>query len=84
MGDALPGEQNDCAGESGEGDVTNDHAWFASFAPTRHPQLAVVVLIEHGGFGAKAATPTAMEIYQAYFAAAATEKTTFTASDGTR
>jgi penicillin-binding protein 2 len=44
-----------------------DHSWFASFAPYHHPKIAVVVLVEHGGFGAKAATPTAMEIYKGYF-----------------
>jgi penicillin-binding protein 2 len=53
--------------QAGEGGALADHAWFASFAPVHHPQIAVVVLIEHGGFGAKAATPTAMEIYQGYF-----------------
>ena len=51
-----------------EGDEAADHAWFASFAPYKHPEVAVVVLVEHGGFGAKAATPVAMEIYQGYFA----------------
>jgi penicillin-binding protein 2 len=50
-----------------EGDEAADHAWFASFAPAKKPQIAVVVLVEHGGFGAKAATPVAMEIYRAYF-----------------
>jgi cell division protein FtsI/penicillin-binding protein 2 len=29
--------------------------------------VVVVVLIEHGGFGAQAAAPAAKEIYQAYF-----------------
>ncbi|HZS36850.1 MAG TPA: penicillin-binding transpeptidase domain-containing protein, partial [Polyangia bacterium] len=50
-----------------EGSELADHAWFASFAPAHHPKLAVVVLVEHGGFGAKSATPAAMEIYQGYF-----------------
>jgi penicillin-binding protein 2 len=51
-----------------EGDwATLDHSWFASFAPYKHPQIAIAVLVEHGGFGAKAATPVAMEIYQGYF-----------------
>jgi penicillin-binding protein 2 len=44
-----------------------DHSWFASFAPIKKPEIAVVVLVEHGGFGAKAATPVAMEIYKGYF-----------------
>lgn len=50
------------------GSALADHAWFASFAPARHPKIAVVVLVEHGGFGAKSATPAAMEIYRHYFA----------------
>jgi penicillin-binding protein 2 len=54
-------------GEGKEGDESNSHAWFASFAPYKKPEIAVVVMIEHGGFGAKASTPTAMEIYQGYF-----------------
>jgi penicillin-binding protein 2 len=54
-------------GQGADGDDNNDHAWFASFGPAHNPKIAVVVLIERGGFGAKAATPTAMEIYQGYF-----------------
>ena len=50
-----------------EGDDEADHAWFASFAPFDHPQIAVVALVEHGGFGAKAAAPIAMEIYRGYY-----------------
>jgi penicillin-binding protein 2 len=50
-----------------EGAPTADHAWFASFAPYKQPEIAVVVLVEHGGFGAKAAAPVAMEIYKGYF-----------------
>ena len=53
--------------EGTEGDENNSHSWFASYSPTKDPKIAVVVLIEHGGFGAKASTPTAMEIYEAYF-----------------
>jgi len=28
-----------------------DHAWFAGFAPRENPQVAFVVLVEHGGHG---------------------------------
>ena len=45
----------------------DDHSWYASWAPAGHPKLVVVVMIEHGGFGANAAAPAAKEIYQAYF-----------------
>jgi len=43
------------------------HSWYASWAPAYNPKLVVVVLIEHGGFGAEAAAPAAKEIYSAYF-----------------
>jgi penicillin-binding protein 2 len=49
-------------------DPTQDHAWFAAYAPATAPKLAVVVLSEHGGFGAQAAAPIAMRIIQEYFA----------------
>ena len=39
-----------------------DHAWFAGFAPVDDPQLAVVVLVEHGGAGGKNAAPIAVQI----------------------
>lgn len=45
----------------------SDHSWYASWAPAEHPRVVVVVLIEHGGFGAEAAAPAAKEIYSAFF-----------------
>jgi penicillin-binding protein 2 len=45
----------------------SDHSWYASWAPADHPRIVVVVLIEHGGFGAEAAAPAAREIYSAFF-----------------
>ncbi|HHL39939.1 MAG TPA: penicillin-binding protein 2 [Deltaproteobacteria bacterium] len=43
-----------------------DHAWFAGFAPYDDPRIAVVVIVEHGGFGARAAAPVAYEVIKAY------------------
>jgi len=43
------------------------NSWFASFAPAEHPEIAVIVLNEHGGFGSSAAAPTAMQVIKAYF-----------------
>ncbi len=43
-----------------------DHAWFIAFAPAENPQIAVAVLVEHGGFGASAAAPIARKIMDAY------------------
>ncbi|HEV7133499.1 MAG TPA: penicillin-binding protein 2 [Gaiellaceae bacterium] len=57
------------AGKTGtaEAPPIGDHSWYASYAPYGHPRIVVVVMIEHGGFGAEAAAPAAREIYQAYF-----------------
>lgn len=43
-----------------------EHAWFAGYAPTRAPEVAVVVLVEHGGAGGKHAAPVAFEVIRAY------------------
>jgi penicillin-binding protein 2 len=39
-----------------------DHAWFAGFVPAKKPRYAVVVVLEHGGSGAKAAGPIVREL----------------------
>jgi penicillin-binding protein 2 len=44
-----------------------DHAWFVAFAPYQDPQVAVAVLVEHGGHGADAAAPVAYRILDTYF-----------------
>jgi len=43
-----------------------DHAWFAAFAPSKAPEVAVVVFIEHGGSGPTQAAPIAIEIVRDY------------------
>ena len=43
------------------------HSWYASWAPAGNPRIVVVVVIEHGGFGAEAAAPAAREIYSSFF-----------------
>lgn len=43
-----------------------DHAWFAGYAPARAPEIAIVVLIEHGGGGGKNAAPVAMRVVDAW------------------
>jgi penicillin-binding protein 2 len=43
-----------------------DHAWFVAVAPASDPEIAVSVLIEHGGHGGSAAAPIAREIIKAY------------------
>jgi penicillin-binding protein 2 len=43
-----------------------DHAWFAAFAPAEDPEIVVVVLNEHSGFGSSNAAPTAMALMREY------------------
>ncbi len=43
-----------------------DHAWFTGYSPSKAPEVAICVLIEHGGSGGKHAAPVAFEILQAY------------------
>jgi penicillin-binding protein 2 len=44
-----------------------DHAWFAAFAPSGAPEIAVVVLNEHAGHGGSASAPTAMAVISAWW-----------------
>jgi penicillin-binding protein 2 len=44
-----------------------DHAWFVAYAPFEDPRISVVVLVEHGGFGASAAAPIAKKVIEKYF-----------------
>ncbi len=43
-----------------------NHALFIAFAPADNPQIAVVVVAEHGSSGSKAAAPIAKKIIDAY------------------
>jgi penicillin-binding protein 2 len=56
-------------GEERRSADVKDHGWFASFAPVDNPRLAVVVLVENGGFGGLVAAPIAKAVYQAAFEA---------------
>ncbi|MGF1464538.1 MAG: penicillin-binding protein 2 [Sandaracinaceae bacterium] len=49
------------------------HAWFAGFAPADAPEVAIVVLVEHGGPGGRYAAPIAIRILQEYLASPSTE-----------
>ena len=62
---AMPGDT-----KRGEGNRVplkfRDHAWFVAYAPFEDPKIAVVVLVEHGGFGAAAAAPIAKKVIEKY------------------
>ena len=43
-----------------------DHALFVAYAPADAPKIAVAVLVENAGFGARAAAPIAREVFDYY------------------
>ncbi len=47
--------------------LQQDHAWFAGYAPAREPRVAIVVFVEHGGFGSLVAAPVARRVIDAYY-----------------
>ncbi len=44
-----------------------DHALFVAYAPADAPEIAVAVVVEHGGHGGAAAAPIARQIFASYF-----------------
>lgn len=46
--------------------LSRDHAWFAAYSPAKAPEIAVVVLVEHGGSGPTVAAPIAMQVIRDY------------------
>lgn len=44
-----------------------DHAWFVAFAPYNKPEIAVAIIVEHGGHGGATAAPIAKKIFKKYF-----------------
>jgi penicillin-binding protein 2 len=47
--------------------IYQDHALFTCFAPCNCPEIAVAVIVEHGGHGGSAAAPIARKVVDAYF-----------------
>jgi penicillin-binding protein 2 len=43
------------------------HGWFVAYAPAESPEVALAVIVEHGGSGAAAAAPVARAILARYF-----------------
>jgi hypothetical protein len=44
-----------------------DNAWFVAFAPAEDPEIAVVALTEHSGFGGAESAPVVAAVVQKYF-----------------
>jgi penicillin-binding protein 2 len=43
------------------------HAWVSAYAPFNNPQVAIAILVDHGGTGGKVAGPIALQILRRYF-----------------
>jgi peptidoglycan glycosyltransferase len=64
------------AGKTGTAQAPNGspHAWFVAFAPVEAPQIAIAVIVEHGGSagseatGGRVAAPIAAAVMRAYLA----------------
>jgi penicillin-binding protein 2 len=41
-------------------------AWFIGYAPVEDPRIAVVVMVEHGGYGGTSAAPIARKLFDAW------------------
>jgi penicillin-binding protein 2 len=44
-----------------------DHALFAGYAPSEHPQIAFAVVVENAGFGSTSAAPIAAKVVKYWF-----------------
>lgn len=55
------------AGKTGTAQNPNGlpHAWFAGYAPSDRPRIAIAVLVEHGGGGSATAAPIARHVFDA-------------------
>jgi penicillin-binding protein 2 len=59
--------QSEAEKASGDWHPTRAHAWFAGWAPAIEPEIAVVVIVEHGGHGGTVAAPIARQIIEGYY-----------------
>lgn len=68
-GTAAPGALPDVqvaakTGSAEPGGNVSTHAWYIAFAPAEAPQIAIAVIVEHGGTGGGVAAPIARQIIQ--------------------
>lgn len=57
-------------GKTGTAETNGEpHSWFIGWAgkPNAAPEIAVAVIVEHGGFGSRAAVPIGQQLMRLYF-----------------
>lgn len=47
--------------------LRRDHAWFVGFAPAEKPEVVIVAMTEHGGFGGTASAPVVAELIKTWY-----------------
>jgi penicillin-binding protein 2 len=60
-------EKAEAAARAGLGHL-RDNAWFVFYAPRDKPEIAGVVFVQRGGFGAMSSAPIARYVLETYFA----------------
>lgn len=56
------------AGKSGTAETNGlDNGWFVAYAPFDKPEIVVLSMFEHSGFGSESAAPVVKEMMDAYF-----------------
>ena len=59
-------KQNEKYDEAKVTERHRDHSWFIAFAPVDKPKIALALIVENGGFGARAAAPIARVMLDYY------------------
>ncbi len=59
-------KQNEKYNEKNVAERHRDHALFIAFAPVDSPRIALAVVVENAGFGARAAAPVARQVLDYY------------------
>jgi len=59
-------KQNEKYNEKNVAERHRDHSLFIAFAPLESPKIALAVIVENGGFGARAAAPIARTVLDYY------------------
>ena len=59
-------KQNEKYDEKKVAERHRDHSWFIAFAPVESPKIAMAIIVENGGFGARAAAPIARTMLDYY------------------
>jgi penicillin-binding protein 2 len=59
-------KQNEKYNEKNVAERHRDHALFIAFAPLESPKIALAVVVENAGFGARAAAPVARQVLDYY------------------